>query len=107
MEAWRPAAPGRPATKQLTFELRNKDSRGAEVVHKVVVDQPELMEHAGPYLTSGRTVFVHGELVSRPFEDQRTGVLKGYVREIRALAIEIPHRGKQQPAEGAEGDEAA
>jgi hypothetical protein len=106
-EAWRPAVAGRLAQRVLTFELRNKDSRGAEVVHRVVVDETGLIERAGPHLTSGRTVLLHGELISRPVTDQRTGFLKGYVREIRALAIEIPNRARMAPEEAEGAPEAA
>ncbi|WP_404422948.1 hypothetical protein [Nibricoccus sp. IMCC34717] len=99
-EAWSPPAPSQPARKRLFFELWNKDSRGHEVNHKIVVDEPNLIGAVERYLTAGRTVFVHGELTSRPFESQ--GVIKGYVREIRALAIEVPNRSNTPAQEAGE-----
>lgn len=76
----------------------NRDSRGNDVVHRVVVDDAKLVDGYGPRLLSGCTVFLHGEMISRPVLDK--DVLKGYVREIRALSIEIPVRARAAEGPG-------
>jgi hypothetical protein len=75
-------------SRRLDFDVRTTDSKGGESVQKVFVEDVALMAKLEPKLEAGAAVVVLGELTSRPFESN--GVVRSYVREVRALKVDVP-----------------
>lgn len=75
---------------KLQFDMKLRDSEGAETVQKMTVDDPLLVQKYEPLLTSGRVAIVKGELISKPF--YKLNVLSGYIRLVRVLKAEFPNR---------------
>lgn len=79
--------------RRLDFELRTTDSQGAESVQRLYIDDTGMMGRMERRLIAGAAVIVQGELTSRPYEQQ--GVVKSYVREIRATRIDVTGKGAE------------
>lgn len=99
--AYAPATAERAAAPRLVFEVTIKDSAGVEFPEKCFIDDARLIAAHADRLTAGAAVCIEGEQTARPWHDR--GVLKGFVREVRVLGIDIPNRaGKPRKEEKAD-----
>lgn len=100
--AWRPRSADHEAVPLLVFEVLMKDSAGVEFPEKCFIDDARLIAAHGERLTAGAAVMVEGEQTARPWHER--GVLKGFVREVRVLGLEVPNRaGKPRKEDKADG----